>query len=146
MVHELVHQWYGDTVTPDDWAGLWLNEGMAMYLEGRWSADHTHLTWRDWARYFADSNQTMRPGDGPPAAYKKRKFAESCVYYCTAAMYEALRKKIGSREFWGLVERWPQTHLNENADRREFVRFVEGRTGRELSGFFRRWLYAERWD
>ena len=33
VVHELAHQWYGDRVTPDDWRDVWMNEGMAMYLQ-----------------------------------------------------------------------------------------------------------------
>ena len=34
LVHEMAHQWYGDEVTPDDWRDVWMNEGMAMYLQG----------------------------------------------------------------------------------------------------------------
>ena len=34
LVHEMAHQWYGDQVTPDDWRDVWMNEGMAMYLQG----------------------------------------------------------------------------------------------------------------
>jgi cation:H+ antiporter len=41
VVHEIAHQWYGDTVTPRDWSDVWMNEGMAFYLaEGRWTAHH----------------------------------------------------------------------------------------------------------
>jgi aminopeptidase N len=30
VVHEMIHQWYGDQVTPRDWRDVWMNEGMAM--------------------------------------------------------------------------------------------------------------------
>ena len=39
LVHEMAHQWYGDQVTPDDWRDVWMNEGMAMYLQGMWEAE-----------------------------------------------------------------------------------------------------------
>ena len=39
LVHEMAHQWYGDEVTPDDWRDVWMNEGMAMYLQGCWQAE-----------------------------------------------------------------------------------------------------------
>ena len=29
MVHELAHQWFGDSVSPDRWSELWLNEAHA---------------------------------------------------------------------------------------------------------------------
>jgi aminopeptidase N len=32
VAHELAHQWFGDLVTLDHWAHLWLNEGMADYF------------------------------------------------------------------------------------------------------------------
>ena len=145
MVHELVHQWYGDTVTPDDWTGLWLNEGMATYVEARWAARFRGDRWRDWARSFRSVNASFRPFDGPPAAYDPGRFGEICVYYCTAAMLDRLRTMLGARAFNRLVRRWPQTHLNATADRATYVAWVEAQTGRELSAFFDRWLLAKKW-
>jgi aminopeptidase N len=145
MVHELAHQWYGDTVTPNDWTGLWLNEGMAMYLQARWNVEHTRTRWAFWRSHFEFVNFFEREADGPPAAYKRRHFAESCVYHCTALMYDKLRERLGNRTFYRLVRRWPQTHPNSNADKATFVNWVESETGRELSTFFNRWLLSPTW-
>ena len=145
MVHELAHQWYGNTVTPDDWTGLWLNEGMAMYLQARWSAKFTEATWKSWVSNFRYYNTRLRKVDGPPAAYFKDRFAEVCVYYCTAMMYEKLRQELDDQVFWKLVRRWPQTHLNSNADRRTFIAWLEAETGRELTEFFDDWLFSPTW-
>ncbi len=40
LVHELAHQWYGDSVTPKTWRDMWLNEGFATYAEWLWAEDH----------------------------------------------------------------------------------------------------------
>ena len=59
VAHELAHAWYGDTVTPDDWSDVWMNEGMAMYVEAAYS---TARGWRpaDWEREFARNDALWR--------------------------------------------------------------------------------------
>jgi aminopeptidase N len=143
MVHELVHQWYGDTVTPDDWRDLWMNEGMAMYLQERWDDAHSDRRHEDLARtmrQWARIDQDLRDLYGPPGAYVKDEFASANVYLCAGLMWHRLRGRLGAETFDRLVRRWPQSHVNTNADRADLVRWWERQSGAELSAFFDRWL------
>ena len=55
---------------------------------------------------------------------------------------QALRNRIGSKAFFGVLRAWPTAHRHGDADTAGFIAFVERRTGRHLDGFFHRWLYS----
>ncbi|NEE34320.1 M1 family metallopeptidase, partial [Streptomyces sp. SID7982] len=69
LVHELAHQWFGNSVTPKTWRDMWLNEGFATYAEWLWAADHDGVPVGESfdEAYEDDANWAFPPAD-PPAA------------------------------------------------------------------------------
>jgi tricorn protease interacting factor F2/3 len=51
IAHEIVHQWFGDLVTPSDWMYLWLNESFATYF-GYGVVAHFHPHWDIWGQFL----------------------------------------------------------------------------------------------
>jgi len=136
VVHELIHAWYGDTVTPTDWSDVWMNEGMAMYLEARYSVYKGWKPWQHWSREFNRNDGYWREIYGPPGAYKKREFAQINVYYCTARMLLRLRRIIGDTAFDAAVRDWPQANKDKGRGRDAYVSWLESRTHKKLKAFF----------
>jgi aminopeptidase N len=149
IVHEMVHQWYGNEVTPVDWRDVWMNEGMAMYLQSAWQADDTDTPLETVLGRFAPVEPLLRREAGPPADYDPATFGRGNVYYGPALMWDELRERLGEEEFWSGVRAWPEAHRNGNAGYDDITTWWSERTGEDLSSFFDAWLLGEtspQWD
>lgn len=140
VVHELAHHWYGDAVTPADWRDMWMNEGMAMYLQAMWEAQDRGVPVAEVIDGWARTEAAERKAAGPPGDYDPAQFGSGNVYYGPALMWQELRERIGDRAFLDVLRAWPRTHEYGSATREEYVAWIERRTGAELSDFFDAWL------
>jgi len=144
LVHEAVHQWWGNQVTPRDWRDLWMNEGMTMYLQASWESEHGGERLEARLAGWAADGPGLRRAGGPPAAYDAATFAEANVYYLPAVMWHQVRTRLGDDEFFRLVREWPASRDNGHADYDAIVAWWEEESGVELTSIFRRHLLAER--
>lgn len=147
ITHESVHQWYGDTVSPDDWRDVWMNEGMTMYLQWSFEADTSPHGVTTIDGIVADNTRyldTLVKQGGPPADYDPAGFGLSNIYIVPAIMWHRLRKKLGDSEFWRLVRKWPQDHRWTNADYDEITSWWSDQTGLDLKPYFDSWLMEGR--
>lgn len=144
VVHELAHHWYGDSVSPNDWSEVWMNEGMAMYLQGMWEAEDEGIAigtkMDDWAAFEGYERREA----GPPAAFDPEHFGAGNIYYGPALMWHELRERLGDEAFFAMVRAWPEHQENDTADREEYWSWIEATTGEELTAFFEAWLLGER--
>lgn len=143
VVHEIAHQWFGDSVSVHDWRDIWLNEGFATFAEWRYR-ESTGLqtarsqlaeSYRSWT--WDDPFWRVRIGD--PGV--DRLFDEA-VYERGGMAVQALRNRIGERDFTTLVRRWVRERQVGNGRIRDFVALAEEVSGEDLDGFFEAWLYT----
>ncbi|MEU9354017.1 M1 family metallopeptidase [Streptomyces griseoloalbus] len=150
MVHELAHQWFGNSVGPRTWSDLWLNEGHATWYEALYAEERggRRLEARMQAAYEASDG--WRAAGGPPAAPKApepgRKIGifRPNVYAGAALVLYALREKIGHTAFERLERDWVTRHRDGTATTSDFVRLASHTAGRDLTGFLNPWLYGDR--
>jgi aminopeptidase N len=62
IAHEIVHQWFGNLVTPSDWKYLWLNESFATYF-GFGIVDHYYPEWGTWDQFLLGQTETAMSRD-----------------------------------------------------------------------------------
>nr|WP_258053449.1 M1 family metallopeptidase [Streptomyces sp. Ru72] len=145
LVHELAHQWFGNSVTPRAWRDMWLNEGFATYAEWLWQEDHGGSTAQQVFDAFyegsdpeSDGIWDFPPGDPPSGS----RVSDPPVYGRGAMVLHELREVVGDGTFFTILRAWTAQHRHGNADTAEFIALCERTSGKDLSGLFRTWLYG----
>ncbi|MGW2832189.1 M1 family metallopeptidase [Streptomyces sp. NPDC001286] len=150
MVHELSHQWFGDSVSPRTWSDLWLNEGHATWYEELYAQETAHRPMETRMKAAYGASDRWRAAGGPPGAPKapapgqKISIFRPNVYDGAALVLYALRQEIGRPAFERLERDWVRLHRDGTAGTADFEHLASQVSGRDLGGFFQAWLYGEK--
>jgi aminopeptidase N len=144
LVHELAHQWYGDSVSLTRWKDIWLNEGFATYAEWLWSA---HTGGRTPQQIFnrlyatpASDTDLWTPPAGDPGGPENLFGTPS--YDRGAMTLQVLRNRIGDRAFFTVLRIWAAKHKYGNVTTAQFIALSERVSHKDLDGLFDAWLYT----
>jgi aminopeptidase N len=143
VVHELAHQWFGNSLTVATWQHIWLNEGFATYAEWLWSElsggepAHVHaLRWH--ARLAAKGGDLKVADPGVTRMFDER------VYKRGALTLHALRRHIGDDKFFRLLRTWTADHSHGTVTTDQFTAAAEQQAGQPLDTVFTPWLKQTR--
>ncbi|MFF1511492.1 M1 family metallopeptidase [Streptomyces sp. NPDC058326] len=140
LVHELAHQWFGNSVSPATWRDLWLNEGFATYAEWLYAEEYGHVPARtSFERAFAEDANWAFPPAAPPTA---ENLFDPPVYQRGAMVLHKLRETVGDKAFGEILRGWPAKYRHANASTADFTAYAETVTGRDLDGLWTVWLYG----
>ncbi len=144
MVHELAHQWVGDSVSISSWPEMWLNEGFAGYTEWMWTEHDGGQTAQQsfddaYGSLPADDafwTQPIGPGTLPDASV----LFSNQVYLRGAMTLHALRNLVGDDAFFRILRTWTTSNRYGNVSTAQFVSLAERISHRSLDDFFSTWL------
>ncbi|MFG1794614.1 M1 family metallopeptidase [Nocardia sp. NPDC049149] len=140
-VHEIAHQWWGDSVSVRHWSDVCLNECFASYTADylwpeRMDGLDVDAEYRKTIAQYLDNTEFWQiPLENPGAGSEF-----TSVYYRGPLFLHALRKQLGDAVFFAAVREFNAAHAFGNASIPDFRKFVQSKSPTDLTGFFTAWL------
>lgn len=136
--HELAHQWFGDYVTTNNWANMWLNEGFAEFMPGQYWG--TRLGAHAEQDYYLDEyRQYMQIEDD--RSMPLASLGSNNIYPKGALVLEMLKHYLGDQRFWASIHEYLTTHAQSGATSDDLRQAVLAATSENLDWFWSEWVY-----
>lgn len=148
IVHEIAHQWFGNSVTEANWDHVWLSEGFATYFT---SLYFEHAEGRD---HFVGRMQDARKRvfefheENPEYRLVHDNLADmgqvtsGQTYQRGAWVLHMLRNKVGDEAWWQGIQAYYARYRNGLASTDDFQQEMERACRCDLQEFFQQWLYG----
>jgi aminopeptidase N len=152
QLHEIAHQWFGNSATLQTWADIWFNEGWANWSQWYWSAqtqggDDPAVRFDEAYANTPAERWAVAPAvlDGDPANL----FAFFPTYQRGAMTLQGYREIVGDAKFFGLARKIVDKYAYSNISTKQFIAEAKKASGlkgaklRKLDQYFQQWLYGE---
>lgn len=144
--HELAHQWWGDYVTCDTWANIWINEGFASYseylmLQNLFPSSAASDMQQRHSNIMSQTGGSVWVADSTSDASI---FSSRLTYNKGAAIVHTLRYIIDNDTlFFNGLRTFLDTYKNKTATALDFKLVLEQGTQMNFDNFFNEWYFGQ---
>ncbi|MBS1783096.1 MAG: T9SS type A sorting domain-containing protein [Bacteroidetes bacterium] len=147
MAHELSHQWWGDNVTCQSLADMWLNEGWATYCEQLF-LEHFRGAVAAKAQRTSVFNDILLTNIGSvyvdDTTQEGRIYSSRFTYNKGAAVAHMLRYVVNNDALYFLgLKNYHQQFKFSTATTNDLKNVMNQATGLSLDTFFQQWIFGE---
>lgn len=140
IIHETGHEWFGNSVSMNDMADMWIHESFTTYSESvyvEWKYGYKNmLKYLEYQRNFIN-NKT--PIIGPHGVNKEGNSGD--MYYKGAWMLHTLRNVLADDDlFKSIIKGIAQEFKHRTVDGEEVIAYINEQAGQDLSKFFEQYL------
>jgi aminopeptidase N len=140
VAHELAHQWFGDSVSLENWSDIWLKEGLATYAEWLWLRRGEGV---EAVSVIAAGHRQRLIQDAPIGLPEADNLHSDATYEGGALVFHALRLQVGDEAFFEILRTYHARFGDGSASTQDFISVAEEISGQELAEFFEAWLYDD---
>ncbi|MFG2499184.1 M1 family metallopeptidase [Streptomyces sp. NPDC048441] len=144
MVHELTHQWFGDSVALASWSDLWVSEGHARFYERMYSQEHGGDSFEAAMKTAYAAHDQWRKDYGAPAEPTEPNLFKRMRYDGSALVLYALREQVGDATFQKIERAWVSGFRGKTASTQQYIDLASKVAGQDLEGFLHPWLYGSK--
>jgi aminopeptidase N len=148
IVHEIAHQWFGDSVTETDWNHIWLSEGFATYFTHLYNEhfyDRTRLVQgmeRDRRTVIQFLARNPDLALVPPGYEEPEDMLNRNAYQKGSWVLHMLRRVVGDEVFWSGIRDYFATYRDSNARTEDFQNIMTQASRQDLDWFFHQWAFV----
>jgi aminopeptidase N len=142
LVHELVHQYFGDAVSVRTWDDMWLSEGHARYYERRYAAARGFIDLDGELKSVYERDQQQRDELGPMG---KLTHSTSVLFDTDVPgqlMLTGLRTLVGDNTFRRIEQSFLDRFRDRAASTQDYIDVANQVSRRDLTTYFHDWLYG----
>ncbi|MFN2329034.1 MAG: M1 family metallopeptidase [Chromatocurvus sp.] len=148
IVHEIAHQWFGNSVTQASWDDVWLSEGFATYFTYLY---FEHAKGHDeFARYLIEARDRAMAFSAANPDYtivhadlqEMSEVTTRQTYQKGAWILHMLRNRIGDDSWWRGIQNYYARYRNASATSGDFQRTMEAACSCDLENYFDYWLHT----
>ncbi len=152
IAHEFAHQWFGDMITCQTWADIFLNEGFATWSDAHWTEHQNGYaayksTMLQNASYYLNYNPHWAisvPSWAVTTPDVNVLFNYAITYMKGSCVLHMLRYTLGDDAFFPALKAYATDTVDfkyKSATVEDFKNKMESETGQQLDWFFDEWVY-----
>ncbi|KAK8660807.1 hypothetical protein V6N13_051716 [Hibiscus sabdariffa] len=147
VAHELAHQWFGNLVTMEWWAHLWLNEGFATWVSYL-ATDSLFPEWKIWTQFLDETTAGLRLdglAESHPIEVEINHAAEideifdAISYRKGASVIRMLQSYLGAECFQKSLASYIKRHAYSNAKTEDLWAALEEGSGEPVTKLMNTW-------
>ena len=140
IIHETAHEWWGNNITTNDLADMWIHEGFATYSEALYI--ECLYGYDAYLKYINSEKHSVQNDSPIIAKYNVNAEGSEDMYFKGALILHTIRNIINNDDrFFRILKGLQDEFRHKTVDSKDIEQYINRYAGVDLSGVFDRYLH-----